>query len=241
MDLAQQEELKSGYVIDGLPAKEERSIKELAYKYSVNKLRKPLSERYASMGTIIALDLTIVMPGTKVGAGCFRDDSLVRNRKFKATFIYCADSGKGSVFDISDKELMLIPDVQMVQSPKGFTIPSFVRLYDINYIGYKPSAPITFQSTRGNGFKGIEIISHREPILQVTSGTDDSVIEGRPQIVNRIAENGYHDVWQGLHISYYQEIASHILLIVEGDGVRVFIEKDLGFDVEVFDVLFGSL
>lgn len=211
-----------------------------AHKFSLIGRATHYAELYASHGCLIALHLAIVMPGAKPRAGDFRDESLVRNRKFEATLIYCADSGKDSIFDISDKELMFIPNIQMVQSPKGFTVPSFARLYDINYVPFDCGASILFESVLSGFTKNLQVIPHNETCVSIPGDGDNGVVKGGTKIVERIAEDGQHDVWQGLHVSYYKDIASRILLIVENHTVRVFFEKNLGFDIEIVDVMFGS-
>jgi hypothetical protein len=163
--------------------------------------------------------------------------------------VFKADAAKSHKLEHWNQELVLIPDIQVVQGPQG-VIPSFVGLHDIKYdlrdLGIDL---LLFESTRQGGYKSVPRIANRKasPLRGNASTFQNSSvvkkIEGASQVGERVSDHksDYLGGKIGEVVINPEMIYPAFDIFLDSESVKVRVNEVYEQRVKVVDVLLGPL
>jgi hypothetical protein len=172
--------------------------------------------------------------------------SPLREFKLFATLIFVADAPKPLEFNMGDKQLVFVLNVESVKGPDGLAIPSLVGLYDIHDKVDDPFGGLMFESAIDGCYKFIPCIAYRKlSVLRPLSCMAElniigNKIEGGAQIMQRVSSDTHELFWNGFTRLELEKIAASIRISLDKDRVRVCVDAGQN-SVQVSDVLFGPL
>ncbi len=209
--------------------------------------RHTIAENYAEGRLSLICDLNISVPE----AGSDRDHWVnccpLLNNKVFASVVYAADVPNVRHIFLSNQEPVLVFDVESVESPKGFSRPSLVRLYRIHDEVEDCFGGLLFQSTIDSSYKFVlgradGEMSVRVPFLgSVKFNIAHRKIERASEIMDSVADNEQDILWRGLiHTDLEKAIAS-LRIVLHQNAVRISLGELSPLQMEIVDVLIGPL
>jgi hypothetical protein len=204
--------------------------------------------RRGRMAFLVYLKLSAAAEPKPVGV--FSEVGLHICRENVAVLVLKADIGESHYLEYWNQQLMLVPDVHIVQDPQG-PIPSLVGSYIVNdKIAQLESAVVSekfllFESTIYGTYKFLPLISNWEARPFIGHSCGDSIegavvhkVKGAAQIMERIAYDDSPVVDRKVpEDSHGDNVAPFLLL--DCDGVKIGSGKPVNEFVQVMDVLQG--
>ena len=204
--------------------------------------RHSLSENYTNGDISIVCNLNILVPDASVPGDMAMNQKPFGNLKVTACLVYRFNSGNGSVFDVGDKQFVLVHNVETVKLPNGVSLPSIVGLHGVFDEVDDIFGGVLFCSVSGV-FKCLLGFPDRESseFLSVEQSRVPCVIERGTHVMDSISQDKEKFCWQGLSWSDVNKIIASLHVILDGDFVRVVPSESFSPVFEVVDVMFGPL
>ena len=204
-----------------------------------------MGENYADGRFAIICDLNFSPPGGE--SGCVLSCSgPLRKLEYLATLVFVANVSEPFEMYMRDKQPMLVLDVESVQGPDGFPIPSFVGLYDIHDEVDDPFGGLMYESAINGGYKFIPSVAYRKlsvlrPLACMTElNVIGNKIESGAQVMKGISDDAHKFPWHDCTRVELERIVTSIKVSLNEDSVRVCVDAHQK-SVQISDVLFGPL
>ena len=210
-------------------------------KNELTLIRQSVIERYRHHSLTVICDLDITVPNAAVGHDVRRGEEPAGDFKFLASAVYCSNADDVRKVHMSQQEFMLVDNVESVQGPDGFSIPSLVRLYCIHDDLDSLFAGLIFKSAFNGVFKAISGVVDRELSKSIwdENGVMHSVVECGSEVVNSIPDNEGDRVRNAVTGDQMNQIVSGLRVVIDDELVTVVFDECPQLQVKVIDVLLG--
>jgi len=205
-----------------------------------------LIENYCEGRLAFVCDLDISVPQASV-IGCpIIGDHPVGNLNLLVSLVYKANTIDYSDLHMRNDELMLIGNVETVQSPEGSPIPSSVRLYRIHDVVDDWARGLRFESAIDGAEKLIPSFADEETGFVVPSASvsklniADSEIESRSEIMKCVSKDQREIIRNRLTRFDVNNITSALRIVLDQETVRIVRSEVPHLSFKIVDVLFGS-
>jgi hypothetical protein len=161
-----------------------------------------------------------------------------------ARLVLCPESVKFSNLKLWDHEPMFISDIELVQVEKGITVPSLVRLYDVEQGTTDLDDGLLLFSLSEKLFK---ILPRRiDGKLAVFAGEVNrgnripNIVESRFQVMHGVPQNEPKLIREGFLQADLNKIFSSMRVFSDGDEIHTtFLTESLSHSLQVRDVMVG--
>jgi hypothetical protein len=147
---------------------------------------------------------------------------------------------------MGNEQPVLVLDVESVQGPDGFPVPSLVGLYDIHDEINDPFGGLMFESAIDGGYKFIPSVAYRKlSVLRPLACSAElniigNKIESGTQIMQGVSDDAHKFPWHGCTRFELERIVTSIRVSLNEDSVRVSVDAHQK-TTQISDVLIGPL
>ena len=176
-----------------------------------------VSENYANGRFAIICDFNFSLPGGEFGR-VLSGGSPLRKLEHFATLVFVANVPDPFEMHMGNEQPMFVLDVENVQGPDGFPIPSFVGLYDIHDEIDDPFGGLMFESAIDGGYKFIPCVAYRKlSVLRPLACSAElniigNKIESGAQVMQGVSDDAHKFPWHGCTRFELERIVASISL-----------------------------
>ena len=209
--------------------------------------RCTFAEDYCRGAVAIVYEIKVAAERRLESEGLIQEGALLGGESL-ALLVFHHQTSQLINLQLGNQQPMLIRNVELVKLVEGFALPSFVRLYGVQEFVRDSSEGAEFQSAIDKSFQLCPGWIDRElgPVFVFAGemgGSDPipSVVKGRMQVVESIAQNQSEAIWQGLNRNDLDKLIARFRIGLNGDSVSTFVaaEETGGLSIEIVDVLIG--
>jgi hypothetical protein len=223
-------------------------MRELAKRWNdvVAVEMQTVAKNYADGRLSLICDLYFFPTADKGVASGVVDGPLV-NGELLASVILTANIPNVRQLFFSEQDYVFVLDVQLMQMPENFAMPSFVRLNFIHDEVTDIFGGFLFESSVDGMYKAIPGITYKEGSLvfpftrSIKLNIANGMVECTSEVVESIANDSQQVIVDSLLHAEVKEAVSRMQVILNGDAVRVTIPDLPNLRCKVVDVLVGPL